>query len=117
MWVGICCKRILCAPDAKQINPDTGTKLTDKFNREIIIISREQLEKLGNYIYHTDKINRNLGIYPNFENNYNGAWYTVNHNDFLQSIYNQGRQSEKFNGNGMYTLTVKQFNAIEKIIK
>jgi hypothetical protein len=90
MWVGSCCKKILCASDKSQINPDHGTMSKDKFDRDIIFINQNWLKKLGDYIYQTDKkiTDKNgLSWIPNFDNNYNGAWYSSHHNDFLQSIY------------------------------
>jgi hypothetical protein len=50
MWVGSCCKKILCASDKLQINPNHGIISKDKFDRDIIFLDESvflKLHKIG----------------------------------------------------------------------
>jgi len=116
IWVGSCCAKILCDSEKTMIVPAVGTKvsISDKCH---VIIDRDYAEKLGNYIYDINKLvydKYSAPWLPNFENCYNGAWYTTNYNDFLASIFNQ--IIINFKKDQYYHLSEKQYLIVDKKI-
>lgn len=116
-YVGICCKNILCKPDAIQINPEAGSKFLNSKGNEQIVLSLDDAEKFGNSLFLLRECHDKFGCkwMPTFENNYNGAWYSPISNDFYRNIFFS--MVENFKYTGIYSMSIKQFNCIEKLIK
>jgi len=116
LYVGSDCKQILCRPDAIQINPNEGLKFNNQYGKIQIVISESWVKRLGDYIFQTGIVHDKYTSWEaNFSNNYNGAYYTGRHNQFLASIYSQAVENKKYSG--FYFLSEKQIQAVENQIK
>jgi len=115
LYVGKCCAKILCDPDKSEVPAHGINFINDKgFNQ--VVVSKAYLKMIGDSIFHTEQITTKYDRYkPSFENGYSGAYYTNKHNQFIYSIYLQARESEKFNGKGIYTMSIKQYEALNKV--
>jgi len=114
LLVGSTCASILTSGKNPSVDTQlvgTGEQYTDGI-KEVVYITEEWLKNLGDYIYKVDdnKKDRYGSSNPsNFETDYNGAYYTVNHNWFLDGIYHTARQNHK--------ISIKQFEAVNRQVK
>lgn len=116
IWVGSCCAKILCNPDKEMIVPAVGT-LIDIDNKKIVVVDAEFVEKLGSYIYDTQRMvhdKYSTPWTPSLKNEYSGAWHSFNYSDFLASVLSQTISNCK--KDGYYYMSEKQFAIVNKII-
>ncbi len=116
LYVGACCKQILCNPDLPVIIPNSGTNFTDAKGNNRVVLSFDDYKKLGDYIFVVGEVRGSFGDkwISSVENNWNGAWYTAKHNTFLANMLYAMQESKKYNG--FYSLSEKQYNCIKSII-
>lgn len=100
MYVGKDCKKILCNPESKQINPESGSKFIDDKNRETIVLSESDFLKL-----------HKIGHGRDYESGIIDGWIV---NQFVANIATGMRENHNFTS--IWTLTIKQYDCIKKYL-
>lgn len=111
--VGSTCAGILTSnknPHVDSVLLDSGETYQDG-DKSYIYPTLEWKKSLGDYLYQEGEHKGKFGgiVVSNYETNYNGAYRTINHNSFLDSVYQQARKNGK--------ISIKQFDAVNKSIK